>query len=119
MVDQAKQVQAGDDFVALPDRFEIHEHSIMERFCFVCDEPVQNALLQAIAGKGAFRQREAAHRDAIEETSPYTTALEQISAEAKADGVFGFPFLIYQGQKFWGNDRIEWLVESIRKASSA
>jgi hypothetical protein len=56
MVDQAKQVLAGDDFVALPDRFEIHEHSIMERFCFVCDEPVQNALLQAIAGKGAFRR---------------------------------------------------------------
>jgi len=54
-----------------------------------------------------------AHRDAIEETSPYAQALEQSNAEAKADGAFGFPFFIYQGQKFWGNDRIEWLVRAI------
>lgn len=57
MVDRAKQVLAGDDYIALPDRFEIHEYSIMERFCFsVCDEQVQNALLQAITGRGAFRR---------------------------------------------------------------
>lgn len=54
-----------------------------------------------------------AHRDAIEETSSYAQALEQSNAQAKADGVFGFPFFIYQGQKFWGNDRIEWLVRAI------
>jgi hypothetical protein len=29
----------------------------MEKFCFsVCDEQVQNALLQAIKGRGAFRR---------------------------------------------------------------
>ena len=57
MVDRAKTVLADDDYIALPDRFEIHEYSIMERFCFsVCDEQVQNALLQAITGRGAFRR---------------------------------------------------------------
>lgn len=73
--------------------------------------------LGAIADACGFDS--AAHRDAIGETSPYAAELEHGNAEAKADGVFGFPFFIYQGQKFWGNDRIEWLVESIRKAPSA
>ncbi len=57
MVDQVKNVLADDDYIALPKRFEIHKYSIMERFCFsLCDEQVQNALLQAITGRGAFRR---------------------------------------------------------------
>ena len=57
MVDQAKMVLADEDYVALPDQYEIHEYSIIERFCFsVSDERVQNALLRAISGRGAFRR---------------------------------------------------------------
>lgn len=41
----------------------------------------------------------------------YEAALERSNKEAEADGVFGFPFFIYEGQKFWGNDRLEWLVQ--------
>jgi 2-hydroxychromene-2-carboxylate isomerase len=33
---------------------------------------------------------------------------------ARADGVFGFPFFVFRAQRFWGNDRIEWLVEAVR-----
>ena len=50
----------------------------------------------------------------IDETSPYGEALREIRAEAEADGAFGVPFLIYKGENFWGNDRIEWLVRAIR-----
>jgi 2-hydroxychromene-2-carboxylate isomerase len=53
--------------------------------------------------------------DAVAEDSPYRQELEKINAEAEEDGVFGFPFFVYAGQKFWGNDRIEWLVRAIRK----
>jgi 2-hydroxychromene-2-carboxylate isomerase len=35
---------------------------------------------------------------------------------AQADGVFGFPFFVFRGQHFWGNDRIELLAEAIRAA---
>ena len=44
----------------------------------------------------------------------YEEALGRSNQEAEADGVFGIPFFIYQGQMFWGNDRIEWLVREIQ-----
>ena len=43
----------------------------------------------------------------------YDQALEQCNADAEADEVFGFPFFIYNGQKFWGNDRTDWLVRAV------
>ncbi len=56
IVAKAKKVLADSDSIEMPGRFEIHEYSIMERFCFsVTDERVQNALLRAIKGRGAFR----------------------------------------------------------------
>ena len=45
----------------------------------------------------------------------YAAALEGSNADAKADVVFGFPFFLYEGKRFWGNDRIEWLVREMRK----
>lgn len=52
---------------------------------------------------------------ALDDDSPEARALEQSNAEAEADGVFGFPFFVYKDQHFWGNDRIEWLVEEIER----
>lgn len=31
-----------------------------------------------------------------------------------ADSVFGVPTFVYKGEVFWGNDRIEWLVDAIK-----
>ncbi len=45
----------------------------------------------------------------------YALALEQANAEAQEDGVFGFPFFVVDGEKFWGNDRIEWLVRHLKQ----
>jgi len=33
--------------------------------------------------------------------------------EGLQDGIFGVPFFIYRKQKFWGNDRLEWLLRAI------
>ncbi len=66
-VAEAREVIGSDDFIALPDRFEIHEYAIMERFCLgIADERLCNALLDAIRGRGAFRRfKDLAHREGI------------------------------------------------------
>ncbi len=45
----------------------------------------------------------------------YADALDASNREAESDGVFGFPFFIYECQRFWGNDRIEWLERTISR----
>ena len=53
-----------DAYIALPDRFEIDEYRMMQRFAYtVSDEPVQEQLLRSLRGAGAFRRfKDAAHR---------------------------------------------------------
>jgi 2-hydroxychromene-2-carboxylate isomerase len=46
-------------------------------------------------------------------------ALERSNREAEADGAFGFPFFVWSGKHFWGNDRLEWLVRAIEQAPPA
>ncbi len=46
----------------------------------------------------------------------WEAALAASNEDAHADGVFGFPFFVFQGQHFWGNDRIEWLARAIEAA---
>ena len=54
---KAKEVEASDDFVQLPDKFDIHEYAIMERFCYTFDDDVpRQGLLDTIKGSGAFRR---------------------------------------------------------------
>jgi uncharacterized protein UPF0158 len=53
----AKDIVATEHYLPLPDRFEIHEYSIMERFCLsVDDEDMRDDLCDAIRGRGAFRR---------------------------------------------------------------
>ncbi len=61
----------------------------------------------------------AAFGAATGESSPLAGALARCNAEAEADGVFGFPFFVYRGHKFWGNDRIEWLAREIARHHEA
>jgi len=57
------------DFVALPDKFEIHEWAIMDRFASSqADQARREELLDAIRGRGAFRSfRSAIRRLGIED----------------------------------------------------
>ena len=53
----AKDIVETDHYLPLPDRFEIHEYSIMERFCLsVDDEDMRDDLCNTIRGRGAFRR---------------------------------------------------------------
>ena len=53
----ARDIVETDHYLPLPDRFEIHEYSIMERFCLsVDDEDMRDDLCDAIRGRGAFRR---------------------------------------------------------------
>ena len=53
---EAKDVLTCSDYVGLPSSFDIHEYSIMERFCWsVDDDDLCGELLGAIRGRGAFR----------------------------------------------------------------
>jgi hypothetical protein len=66
---KVREVLESGDFVVLPDKFEIHEYSIMERFCLsLSDEGLQDQLLHAIRGSGAFRRfKNAIYRKEIQD----------------------------------------------------
>ena len=55
-IEIARAVLTGQDYIALPDRFEIDEYRMMERFAYsVTDAAHSDRLQRAIRGKGAFR----------------------------------------------------------------
>jgi hypothetical protein len=91
---EALQAEESPDFIALPSKFDIHEYSIMERFCeSVADPVLQDDLLLAIRGKGAFRRfKDAVRRAGIEESwySFRQAALESIAASFL--DVHGIPY---------------------------
>ena len=66
---KVRKVLESGDFVVLPDKFEIHEYSIMEQFCLsIPDEGLQDELLHAIRGSGAFRRfKDAIHHKGIQD----------------------------------------------------
>ena len=72
-----------DGYVALPDRFDIHEYRIMEKFCLsISDEELSQMLQRLIKGGGAFRRfKDAIHRyDIAEDWYAYRTeALKKIA----------------------------------------
>jgi 2-hydroxychromene-2-carboxylate isomerase len=43
-------------------------------------------------------------------------ALDACFAEADRDGVFGVPTFIVEGEPFWGEDRIEWVINKLDAA---
>jgi len=54
---KAREILKSDNFVALPDQFEIHEYKIMEDFCISFeDRRVGEDLRRLIKGSGAFRR---------------------------------------------------------------
>lgn len=57
-LDDARGVlSGGDDYVQLPDRFEIDEYRMMERFAAGVADPLPRAELgDALHGRGAFRR---------------------------------------------------------------
>lgn len=64
----AKDILTTDDYLELPDRFEIHEYNIMREFCLSREDPTGDDLMDQIRGKGAFgRFHSAIRRHGIED----------------------------------------------------
>jgi hypothetical protein len=55
LIPKVRQALESDRFLALPDRFEVHEWAIMERFSQEQNERARKVLIGAIHGSGAFR----------------------------------------------------------------
>lgn len=56
-VEIAGKILDSDDFIPLPDKFELNEYGLMERFINgLEDEQVKDELWLAIEGRGAFRR---------------------------------------------------------------
>jgi hypothetical protein len=56
VLSSVRRAVESDSFLRLPTSFDIHEWSIMERFCrTVGDSPRHDELVDAIHGTGAFR----------------------------------------------------------------
>ena len=54
---KAREILKSENFVALPDQFDIHEYKIMEDFCLIFeDRRVGEELHRLIKGSGAFRR---------------------------------------------------------------
>jgi hypothetical protein len=54
---KAREIVKSDQFVELPDQFDIHEYKIMEDFCLAFeDRRVGEDLRRLIKGSGAFRR---------------------------------------------------------------
>ena len=50
-----REVLESDRFLLLPDRFDVHEWAVMERFAHTRNGPVQRDILDSLHGSGAFR----------------------------------------------------------------
>ncbi len=85
MLPKIREVLESDDFIPLPDKYEIHEYSIMERFClYIEDDDLQEELMTAISGRGAFRCfKDTIRRRGIQDDwySYRDEALKRIAAE--------------------------------------
>src|SRR6266446_666012 len=54
---KAREILRSQDFVGLPDQFDIHEYKIMEEFCLeIQNRSVGETLLRLIKGSGAFKR---------------------------------------------------------------
>jgi Uncharacterised protein family (UPF0158) len=63
LLPKAREVLESEDFLPLPNKFEIHEWTIMERFAAsLTDATESEELLTALHGRGAFRR----FKDAIQ-----------------------------------------------------
>ena len=91
-LDKEREILESDDWIQLPDQFDIHEWKIMENFCYSLeDNTLKNELLDAIHGTGAFRMfKSIIRRKGIEDQwfSFRHQAFKEIAAEwCEANGI--------------------------------
>ncbi|MGH7801737.1 MAG: UPF0158 family protein [Nitrososphaerales archaeon] len=56
-IELAREILEPDDYLQLPDKFEINEYHILEKFCLsINDEELREQMYYSIKGSGAFRR---------------------------------------------------------------
>ena len=57
LLPEIRRVLDSDEFIQMPDHYEINDYAIMKRFCFRWpEEALREELLDSIRGTGAFRR---------------------------------------------------------------
>ena len=66
---KAKEVADSEDYLALPNKFDLDEYRTMQDFCYsIADAKVREDLCRAIQGSGAFRRfKERIHRHGVQQ----------------------------------------------------
>lgn len=85
IIQRLREVLDSPDWLELPRRHSHEDYRVMERFCLErCADSLQEELLTAIQGRGAFgRFKDAIHRRGIDEAW-YAFRREALTEEAKA-----------------------------------
>src|SRR6185295_16573702 len=82
---RAREILKSENFVELPNQFDIHEYEIMEEFCLAYDERhAGENLRRLIKGSGAFRRFKNAIESIGADKAWYQfrrTVIEKIAAE--------------------------------------
>ena len=56
-IELAREILESDDYLQLPDEFEINEYRMLEKFCLsINDEELRERMYYSIKGSGAFRR---------------------------------------------------------------
>ncbi|MBN1350411.1 hypothetical protein JXJ21_13435 [candidate division KSB1 bacterium] len=56
-VEIAKKILSTDEFIMLPEQYDVNEYAMMERFCLsLSDDALRNEMYYSIKGAGAFRR---------------------------------------------------------------
>jgi Uncharacterised protein family (UPF0158) len=89
---KAREILDSEDWLPLPDKFDIHEYAIMEGFCRAVDAPeLREELLNSIRGRGAFRYfKDTIYRHGIQEAwyRHRQAAFEKVAIEwLEANGI--------------------------------
>ncbi len=87
-----------------------HDRVFAARFLDAQDIGRREVLAAIADAAGLDRE---AFRAALDDPR-WEEALAASNRAAKDDGVFGFPFFVFRDQRFWGNDRLDWLARAIR-----
>jgi 2-hydroxychromene-2-carboxylate isomerase len=45
-----------------------------------------------------------------------TRVVQGMMRGVQEDSIFGVPYFVHRGERYWGNDRIDWLVRAIKRA---
>lgn len=89
--------------------FRPYSDRVFERF-FKRELNIEDPAALAVVMKEAGLDAEAFQRYAAHEGQ---RELAAAFAEGERDGVFGVPTFIVDGEPFWGNDRVDWVIKKL------